>query len=108
MKWSSCTVVGVLQVDENISITRFKSRFTLLSHVVVRVFLSMSGVLKINFQMETLELARAGADPELLLGGGGNPWGGCLPNILVIFSEKPYEIKEFLVRRGGRPGCGPP
>ena len=37
----------------------------------------------------------AGADPELLLGGGTNPQGGRQPNILVIFSEKPYEIKEF-------------
>ena len=31
------------------------------------------------------------ADPALLLGGGANPYGGGrLPNILVIFSEKPY------------------
>ena len=28
--------------------------------------------------------------------------GGRQPNILVIFSEKPYEIKEILVRRGAR------
>ena len=27
--------------------------------------------------------------------------GGHLPHILVIFSEKPYEIKEILVPRGG-------
>ena len=32
--------------------------------------------------------------------------GGRLPNILVIFSEKPYEIKELLVRGGG--GGRPP
>ena len=32
--------------------------------------------------------------------------GGRLPNILVIFSEKPYEIKEILVRGGG--GAHPP
>ena len=44
---------------------------------------------------------KAGADPELLLGGGANPWGGRLPNILVVFSENPYEIKEILVRKGG-------
>ena len=48
-------------------------------------------------------------DPELLLGGGANPWGGGrLPNILVIFSEKPYEIKEILVRRGGARRVRPP
>ena len=29
--------------------------------------------------------------------------GGRLPNILILFSEKPYEIKEILVRSGGRP-----
>ena len=33
---------------------------------------------------------REGADPELFLGGGH------LPNILIIFSQKPYEIKEIL------------
>ena len=40
----------------------------------------------------------AGVDPELLLGS----------NILVIFSEKSYEIKEILVRRGACAGCAPP
>ena len=50
----------------------------------------------------------AGADPALLLGGGVNPWGGRLPNISVIFSEKPYEIKEILVRRGGGAPGAPP
>ena len=47
-------------------------------------------------------LASAGADPELLLGGDANPWGGGErpPNILVIFSEKPNEIKEILAHRG--------
>ena len=35
----------------------------------------------------------ARVDPELLR-GGGNPWGG-QPTILVIFSEKPYQIKEI-------------
>ena len=49
---------------------------------------------------------KLGADPELLLGGGANPGGGRPPNILVIFSERPYEIKEILVRRGGA-GCAP-
>ena len=49
----------------------------------------------------------AGADPELLLGGAPIRRGGRLPNILVIFSEKPYEIKEILVRRGARTGCAP-
>ena len=46
-----------------------------------------------------------GSDPELLLGGGTNPKRGRLPNILVIFSEKPYEIKEILVHRGAHAGC---
>ena len=32
---------------------------------------------------------------------------GCLPNILVIFSEKPYEIKEILLRTG-EPPLNPP
>ena len=50
----------------------------------------------------------AGVDPELLLGGGANPWGGRLPNILIIFSEKPYEIKEILVRREGGRAPGVP
>ena len=50
----------------------------------------------------------SGADPDLLLGGDANPWGGGrLPNILVVFSEKPYEIKEILVRRGGALGAPP-
>ena len=40
--------------------------------------------------------------------GAPIPWGR-LPNILVIFSEKPCEIKEILVRRGERvPGAPPP
>ena len=55
-------------------------------------------------------LVEVGADPELLLGGGANPWRvgeWALPNILVIFSEKPYEIKEILVSRGGAPGVPP-
>ena len=38
---------------------------------------------------------------------GRQSLGGRLPNILVIFSEKPYEIKEILVRRGARAGCAP-
>ena len=38
---------------------------------------------------------------------GRQSLGGRLPNILVIFSEKPYEIKEILVHRGARAGCGP-
>ena len=40
---------------------------------------------------------------------GHQTLGGRLPNILVIFSEKSYEIKEILVRRGGRrvPGMNP-
>ena len=29
---------------------------------------------------------------------------GCLPNILIIFSEKPHEIKEILVHRGAHVG----
>ena len=37
---------------------------------------------------------------------GRQSLGGRLPNILVIFSEKPYEIKEILVRRGGAPLVG--
>ena len=50
----------------------------------------------------------AGADPELL-GGGANPQRrGRQPKILVIFSEKPYEIKEILVRRGGARRGRPP
>ena len=44
----------------------------------------------------------ARVDPKLLLQGGGNPWGrGAQPTILVFFSEKPYQIKEILVCRGG-------
>ena len=39
---------------------------------------------------------------------GRQSLGGRLPNILVIFSEKPYEIKEISVRRGARAGCAPP
>ena len=38
---------------------------------------------------------------KLLLGGGRQSLGGRLPNILIIFSRKPYEIKEILVRMGG-------
>ena len=29
--------------------------------------------------------------------------GGCLSNVLIIFSEKPYENKDILVRRGRVP-----
>ena len=32
--------------------------------------------------------------------------GGRLPNILIIFSEKSYEIKEILVRGGGGEALG--
>ena len=32
---------------------------------------------------------------------------GRLPNILIIFSQKPYEIKEILVRSGARAGGAP-
>ena len=39
---------------------------------------------------------------------GRQSLGGRQPNILVLFSEKPYEIKEILVRRGARAGCAPP
>ena len=54
-------------------------------------------------------IATEGADPELLLGGGANPWGeGRLPNILIIFSKKPYEIKGILVRMGGGARRGRP
>ena len=52
-----------------------------------------------------------GADPELLLGGGANPGGGGdLPNILIIFSEKIYKIKEILVCSwaAGVPPLDPP
>ena len=38
----------------------------------------------------------------------GAPISGGLPNILIIFSEKPYDKKEILVRRGrGGAGCAP-
>ena len=49
----------------------------------------------------------SGADPELLPGGGHQSLGGHLPNTLIIFSEKPYEIKEILVHRGHMPGVPP-
>ena len=39
---------------------------------------------------------------------GRQSLGGRQPNILVIFSEKPYEIKEILVRRGGARRMRPP
>ena len=48
-------------------------------------------------------LVLSGADPELLLVWGANPQRGRQPNILVIFSEKRYEIKEILVRREAPP-----
>ena len=48
------------------------------------------------------------ADPELVLGGAPIAGGGCLPNILVIFSRKPFEIKEILVCRGGTCRVHPP
>ena len=55
--------------------------------------------------MLLLKLSTTGADPELL-GGAPIPKGGHLPNILVIFSEKPYEIKYILVHSGrGMPGA---
>ena len=38
---------------------------------------------------------------------GRQSLGGRLPNILIIFSEKPYEIKEILVHRGMRAGGAP-
>ena len=48
----------------------------------------------------------AGAEPELLLEGAPTACRGCLRNILIKFSEKPYEIKENLVREG-RAGSAP-
>ena len=41
-----------------------------------------------------------GPDPELLLGGAPIPRGAN-----PIFSRKPYDIKEILVRRGAHQGC---
>ena len=41
------------------------------------------------------------ADPELLLGGVPTPSRGCLPNILIKFSEKPYEMKRNFGPYGG-------
>ena len=47
---------------------------------------------------------QVGADPELLGGapipGGG---GGRLPNILIIFSEKPIILKKFWSVGGSAP-----
>ena len=52
-----------------------------------------------------IQVTNAGVDPEFLLRGGANPWGGGgkwpQPNILVIFSEKSSQIKEILVCGGG-------
>ena len=45
----------------------------------------------------------SGADPELLLGGGANPQRGAPTQYFNTFSEKPCEIKEILVRKGGAP-----
>ena len=39
---------------------------------------------------------------------GRQSLGGRQPNILAIFFEKPYEIKEILVRRGGHAPGAPP
>ena len=39
---------------------------------------------------------------------GRQSLGGRLPNILIVFSENPYEIKEILGRRGARAGVPPP
>ena len=40
--------------------------------------------------------------------GAPTPSRGRLPNVLIKFTGKPYEIKEILVRRGGRaPGASP-
>ena len=62
-----------------------------------------SGILHCAFRKEIPSYP--GADPELLLGVGANPWGGGrLPNVLIIFSEKTLWIKEILVHRGA-PGA---
>ena len=45
-------------------------------------------------------MSQSGVDPQLLLGGVPISRGR-LPNILIIFSRKPYEIKGMLVRSGG-------
>ena len=47
-----------------------------------------------------VELSASGAGPGLVLGGAHSLGGGHRPNIFYTFSEKPYEIKEMLVRRG--------
>ena len=60
-----------------------------------------------HVKKNTINSVLAGADPELLLGGGANPLRGRLSNILVIFSKKPYEIKEILVPGGGAPSVLP-
>ena len=45
----------------------------------------------------------AGAEPGLVIGGGTHPLGWGVPTqYIYTFSEKPHEIKEMLVRRGGR------
>ena len=40
--------------------------------------------------------------------GAPTPSRGRLPNILIKFTGKPYEIKEILVRRGGASRERPP
>ena len=68
----------------------------------------MTNRLTLRDVIDTFDLYQLHKEELLFRGGsrtsprrGRQYPGGRLPNILVIFSEKPYEIKEFLVRRGG-------
>ena len=60
-----------------------------------------------HFFFKFYSFVGAGADSGLVVGGGANPWGGADPIYFYTISEKPYEIKEILDRRGGAPGAPP-
>ena len=50
-----------------------------------------------------VKILTAGADPELLLGGGANHQPGAPTEYINNIFQKLYEIKEILVRKGGVP-----
>ena len=58
--------------------------------------------------MESLQNGLQGRIQTFVQEGAPTLTRGRLPNTLIKFSRKPYEIKEILVHRGRAPGAPPP
>ena len=91
----------------SLQVEQYLDRSTTEDHFHLTHWIFLKNLVDICPFVGPLLVTSPGANPELLVGGGANPWGGRLPNILIIFTEKPHEIKEILVRGRGGAGGGP-